>query len=57
MIHKVVLALLVFAALSSGCTLQANGVKVKSPGVELELSGGSGGPVHCPPGQAKKGNC
>ncbi len=54
MIRKAVIALLVFAILSSGCTFNANGLKVKSPSVEIELSSGSG---HCFPGQAKKGNC
>ena len=54
MIRKQVITLLVLAALSSGCTLKTNGVKIKSPGIEVELNSGSG---HCPPGQAKKGNC
>ena len=49
-----VVVVLILAALASGCTIKAQGVKVKSPGVEIGLSGGSG---HCPPGQAKKGNC
>lgn len=54
MIRKSIFVALIFVALSSGCTISAHGVKVKSPGVEVGLSGGA---VHCPPGQAKKGNC
>jgi len=51
---KPIIAVLIFAALVGGCTFKAQGVKVKSPGIEIGLSGAPG---HCPPGQAKKGNC
>lgn len=54
MINKSIFILLVLASLSVGCTLHPHGVKVKSPSVEIGLNSGSG---HCPPGQAKKGNC
>lgn len=54
MIRFCLVTVLLLAALSTGCTIKAHGVKVKSPGVEVGLSGGA---VHCPPGQAKKGNC
>ena len=47
--NTIVTILLVVSSLASGCA-----VKVKSPGVEVGLSGGS---IHCPPGQAKKGRC
>ena len=60
MIHKPVIVLIVLAALSSGCAVKTNSMKVSSPGMEIELSsgnGGHGGAVHCPPGQAKKGRC
>ena len=48
MIRNSALVVVILAALfsASGCTIKANGVKVKSPGA-----------IHCPPGQAKKGNC
>lgn len=50
MIHKsIIAALLILSTLLSGCAL-----KVKAPAVEVGLSGGS---IHCPPGQAKKGKC
>ena len=32
---------------------QINGAKIKLPDVVIKPSGGT----HCPPGQAKKGNC
>jgi len=51
---KTTVAVLILAALASGCTFKAQGVRVKSPGIEVGLSGAPG---HCPPGQAKKGNC
>lgn len=54
MINKSLFVLLLIGSLSSGCTVHSNGVKVKSPGLEIGLSGAPG---HCPPGQAKKGNC
>lgn len=56
MIRNSALVVVILAALfsASGCTIKANGVKVKSPGIEVGLSGGA---IHCPPGQAKKGNC
>ncbi|MBU2330475.1 MAG: hypothetical protein KJ881_00070 [Gammaproteobacteria bacterium] len=40
----VVLAVL----LMSGCSLRLPGI---------DIGDGGGGPPHCPPGQAKKGNC
>ncbi|EXF42595.1 hypothetical protein BAY1663_04995 [Pseudomonas sp. BAY1663] len=43
-------AALVFAALLvTGCSLRL-------PGIGIDI-GDVGGPPHCPPGQAKKGNC
>lgn len=36
----------------SACEI--SGPKIKIPGVVIKTTGGSG---HCPPGQAKKGNC
>ena len=54
MIRNSAILVLILAALSGGCTIKTNGVKVKSPGIEVGLSGGA---IHCPPGQAKKGNC
>lgn len=38
--------------LVSGCVLRGPEVRVKAPQVEVGAQGG-----HCPPGQAKKGNC
>jgi len=50
-----VLAIFLAAALT-GCT--SGSLTLSSPGAELGVySGGSGSAVHCPPGQAKKGNC
>lgn len=54
MINKSVFVVVLLATLAVGCTVNPHGVKVKSPSLEIGLSGGSG---HCPPGQAKKGNC
>jgi len=54
MINRSIFVVLLIAAFSTGCTVHANGVKVKSPSLEIGLSSGPG---HCPPGQAKKGNC
>lgn len=36
----------------AGCEIRGPSVKVKPPVIEVE-----GGGKHCPPGQAKKGNC
>jgi len=52
--HKTIFAVLILAGLASGCTVKASGVSIISPGLEIGISGESG---HCPPGQAKKGNC
>ena len=52
--YKSIATVLILAALASGCAFKAHGVKIKAPAVEVGLSGGA---VHCPPGQAKKGNC
>lgn len=38
----------------SGCTISGPGIRIHPP---IHVEGGGGGPVHCPPGQAKKGRC
>ncbi|CAM5609484.1 MAG: hypothetical protein OZ926_08765 [Pseudomonas sp.] len=46
-----VLAVALAALLMSGCSLRL-------PGIGIDIGDvGHGGPPHCPPGQAKKGNC
>ena len=54
MIRNTAITVLIVVALTTGCTIRAPGVKVEAPGVEVSLQKGN---VHCPPGQAKKGNC
>lgn len=45
------LILTMAAVLMTGCSLRL-------PGIGIDIGGGGGGgPHHCPPGQAKKGNC
>ncbi|WP_178091838.1 hypothetical protein [Pseudomonas sp. 8AS] len=47
------LILAMAAVLMTGCSLRL-------PGIGIDIGGGGGGgggPHHCPPGQAKKGNC
>lgn len=53
---KLFFALLSTALLASmtGCAVHAPGVVVRPP---IHIEGGGGGPMHCPPGQAKKGHC
>ena len=51
MSRKSVIAIMLLIA---GCTFNGAGVKIKAPVVEVGLSGGS---IHCPAGQAKKGKC
>lgn len=47
-------AVLLAALLMTGCSLRL-------PGIGVDVGGGGGGGAHggkhCPPGQAKKGNC
>lgn len=46
-------AVLLAAVLMTGCSLRL-------PGIGVDVGGGGGGGhggKHCPPGQAKKGNC
>ncbi len=38
----------------TGCTIVGPGVRINPP---IHVDGGGPGPMHCPPGQAKKGNC
>lgn len=45
---------LILVTLASGCTVRGPSVKMEVPGVEIGVAGGG---THCPPGQAKKGNC
>jgi hypothetical protein len=54
MSRKSVIAIMMIMLLIAGCTFNGAGVKIKAPVVEVGLSGGS---IHCPPGQAKKGRC
>jgi hypothetical protein len=50
---KTLVSLLAISLLLAGCAIHTpGGSVVLDPGVR---SGGGG--VHCPPGQAKKGNC
>lgn len=51
-IGRVVLASVVGLALG-GCVVEGPAIKVKPP---VEIRAQPSG-VHCPPGQAKKGNC
>ncbi|MGD8569016.1 MAG: hypothetical protein PVJ39_13090 [Gammaproteobacteria bacterium] len=51
---KSILAVLLLLLLASGCTVRGPSVKMEVPGVEIGVVGGA---THCPPGQAKKGNC
>ncbi|MBU0563139.1 hypothetical protein V6M29_14880 [Stutzerimonas chloritidismutans] len=44
------LVVVLVALLMSGCSLRL-------PGIGIDIGDGGGGPPHCPPGQAKKGNC
>ena len=55
---KLFFVLLSGALLTSvaGCTVSGPSVRVRPP-ISVEGGGGGGGHVHCPPGQAKKGNC
>ncbi|WP_158491116.1 hypothetical protein [Pseudomonas stutzeri] len=46
------MAVVLAAFLMTGCSLRLPGV-----GIDIGDSGGHGGGTHCPPGQAKKGNC
>jgi len=48
------LAIVVLASLSA-CTVSGPKVKIKAPPVAVEV--GEPAQKHCPPGQAKKGNC
>jgi len=52
--YKVILAVLFLLTLLPGCAIRGGGVTLDMPGVEVGIEGGS---AHCPPGQAKKGNC
>lgn len=45
------IAVMLTALLTTGCSLRLPGI-----GVDVGNGGGRGG-KHCPPGQAKKGNC
>lgn len=38
----------------SGCTIEGPGLRIRPP---IHVEGGGPGPMHCPPGQAKKGRC
>lgn len=41
----------------SGCEIRGPSIRIKPP-VEIVVDGKDGkGAKHCPPGQAKKGNC
>lgn len=44
------LILAMAAILTTGCSLRL-------PGIGIDIGDVGGGPPHCPPGQAKKGNC
>ena len=54
MIRSTAITVFISVVLITGCTIKAPGVKVQAPGVEVSVTNGN---VHCPPGQAKKGNC
>ncbi|MDP3977792.1 MAG: hypothetical protein Q8P85_07325 [Pseudomonas sp.] len=47
-----IMAVVLASLLISGCSLRLPGI-----GIDIGDNGGAGGPPHCPPGQAKKGNC
>lgn len=51
---KSIAAVFLFLVLATGCTVRGPSVKMDVPGVEIGVVGGG---AHCPPGQAKKGNC
>jgi len=56
MIRKSLVLVLLIAASLSGCA--SGSLQLSTPGAVVGVStGGGGGAVHCPPGQAKKGNC
>ncbi|MGV8843359.1 MAG: hypothetical protein ACOH2I_08975 [Pseudomonas sp.] len=43
-----------------GMVLLISGCSLRLPGIGVDIGnggGGHGGSSHCPPGQAKKGNC
>jgi len=46
------LAVALAALLMTGCSLRLPGI-----GIDIGDGGGHHGGTHCPPGQAKKGNC
>ncbi|WP_181295570.1 hypothetical protein [Pseudomonas sp. Q2-TVG4-2] len=46
------LAVVLAALLMTGCSLRLPGI-----GIDIGDGGGHHGGNHCPPGQAKKGNC
>lgn len=50
------LASLSILILLTGCTLRGPSIKLSGPEVIVDDSSKSKG-SHCPPGQAKKGNC
>jgi len=58
---KIAMGILLIVALNTACTVTGGNLKVRVPGVDIGLEGsgggGGGGGYHCPPGQAKKGNC
>jgi hypothetical protein len=37
--------------------LPISGCSLRLPGIGIDIGDNGGGPPHCPPGQAKKGNC
>ncbi|MFZ3203451.1 MAG: hypothetical protein WA161_06205 [Pseudomonas sp.] len=45
-----IMAVVLAGLLISGCSLRL-------PGIGIDIGDNGGGPPHCPPGQAKKGNC
>jgi hypothetical protein len=48
-----IMAVVFAGLLISGCSLRLPGI-----GIDIgDHGGGGGGSSHCPPGQAKKGNC
>ncbi|WP_324731167.1 hypothetical protein [Pseudomonas paeninsulae] len=49
-----IMAVVFAGLLISGCSLRLPGIGIDIGG---HGGGGGGGPSHCPPGQAKKGNC
>lgn len=51
---KVIIALSLFMIFTTGCAVRHGELKLDMPGVEVGMHDGNG---HCPPGQAKKGNC